>query len=98
MTYTFVSDPGHGWLRVPLGHLLKSGYQPTEYSFYDHCYAFLEEDCDAPLFMRAAGVTQDDIHWTYVNHFHRNNKHSFPAKDHNVTMAEMEALYAKDDA
>lgn len=95
-TYTFISDPGHGWLRVPLAHLIKSGYRPTEFSYFDHCYAFLEEDCDAPLFMKAAGITQDNIRHYDTHHFNRDNKHHFPGKPQDVTMAEMEALY-KDD-
>lgn len=49
--YTFFTDPGHGWLRVPLADLHEVGFKPSKYSYYDKDYAYLEEDCDAPLFM-----------------------------------------------
>jgi len=56
VTYDFYSDPGHGWLRVPIGKILELGLQ----SKISHCshikegYAYLEEDCDAPLFIAEA--------------------------------------------
>lgn len=51
-----VCDPGHGWLRVPLQ--LCEGLDISGYSYVDTAkgVAWLEEDCDAPLFLRAYGV------------------------------------------
>jgi hypothetical protein len=54
----FISDPGHGWLQVDrdtawavMGHdfvrLSSCSYQRGE-------LLFLEEDCDAPLFLNCA--------------------------------------------
>ena len=55
--YTFYEDPGHGWLAVPLTDLILLGLQcaVSEYSYYDEStdYVYLEEDCDAPRFVRA---------------------------------------------
>ena len=52
---TFIYDPGHGWLKVPLNEVLKLGIekQISAYSYVQGDYAYLEEDCDAPLFEKA---------------------------------------------
>ena len=52
-TYTFISDPGHGWLKVPLADLLELGITDriSQYSYHNGKYAFLEEDCDASIFV-----------------------------------------------
>ena len=63
--YTFISDPGHGWLEVPSAELIKTGIalDISECSYRDPKTGnvYLEEDIDAPLFMAAAGVTDKDI-------------------------------------
>lgn len=43
--YTWFTDPGHGWLRVPVADI--KGHPVSAYSFTDGVYAYLEEDCDA---------------------------------------------------
>lgn len=59
-TFDFISDPGHAWLKVPADLLRELGIadQITSYSYWRKGFAYLEEDCDAGLFlsaMRAAG-------------------------------------------
>ncbi len=49
--YIFYSDPGHAWLRVP-----KSEIEPIKHKISSHSYmnvdnVYLEEDCDATLFL-----------------------------------------------
>jgi hypothetical protein len=53
--YTFISDPGHGWLKVPLIHLkhLNLLDKITPYSYYWQGNVYLEEDCDATTFLKA---------------------------------------------
>lgn len=53
--YDFISDPGHGWLKVPMMDLMASGIsgQISEYSYQTRDFAFLEEDCDAGIFIEA---------------------------------------------
>ena len=53
---TFVSDPGHGWLSVSHKDLLTLGIADsiTPYSYMNLTRAWLEEDCDAGIFERAA--------------------------------------------
>ena len=53
--YTYHQDPGHGWLEVPLQELLALGIQQqiTSHSHMQVGKAYLEEDCDMPVFLGA---------------------------------------------
>lgn len=59
---SFYSDPGHGWLKVPLKLIKQLGMQKgsiTSYSYVRGDYAYLEEDCDAGAVlneMKKAGI------------------------------------------
>ena len=56
MTYTFYSDPGHGWLAVPISDLQMYGLTPADFSQYSYRHydtVFLEEDIDALVFIDA---------------------------------------------
>lgn len=54
-TFDFISDPGHGWVKVPVSLLqaLCISNEITRYSYRRGAYAYLEEDCDASLFHKA---------------------------------------------
>lgn len=67
-TYDFISDPGHGWLKVPYAHVLWFGIQDdvSGYSYLYKEYAYLEEDADATLFMNAAKRAQWDIKFNEI--------------------------------
>ena len=54
-TYTFHTDPGHGWLEVGMDELVFYGIvdDVSPYSYRKGATAYLEEDCDATLFIRA---------------------------------------------
>ena len=55
-TYTFHTDPGHGWLEVTIGDLASVGLAIKDispYSFRKGLRLFLEEDCDASKFFMA---------------------------------------------
>lgn len=54
MKITYLQDPGHGWLAVPLSLISEWGITPSSYSYRDESTGYLEEDCDARLFMDAA--------------------------------------------
>lgn len=62
-TYFFISDPGHGWLQVPIRELeelgIASEVSPSSRQSGDTAY--LEEDCDAELF--ASAKTRADPSW-----------------------------------
>ena len=55
-SYMYYSDPGHGWLRVPLLHLMLLGLENmiSSFSFKNDKYAYLEEDVDMLLFLKTA--------------------------------------------
>lgn len=52
----WISDPGHAWLKVPKA--LYSAYKvhASPFSYQDTDSVYLEEDCDATLFINAAGI------------------------------------------
>ena len=54
-TFDFISDPGHGWVKVPMTLLKELGIAEkiTTYSYRRDGFAYLEEDCDATLFHHA---------------------------------------------
>jgi hypothetical protein len=59
-TFDFISDPGHGWLKVPHRLLaeLAIADRISHYSYSRGSFAYLEEDCDYSTFaaaMSAAG-------------------------------------------
>ena len=53
MTYIFHIDPGHGWLEVLRSELKELGIlnQISRYSYQRDDKVFLEEDCDAAVFV-----------------------------------------------
>jgi len=58
MEYTYHTDPGHGWIEVPLSELRRLKLKPSPYSYKKGQLAYLEEDCDASAWTaakRAAG-------------------------------------------
>ena len=74
MRYHFFEDPGHGWLKVPLKELEELGIagRITRYSYRRGAYAYLEEDCDAPLFVKA----MDEHGQTVEHNTHISNEES----------------------
>jgi hypothetical protein len=70
-TFVFHCDPGHGWLEVSKEDLQYVGLSPSDFSSYSYRKGnrfFLEEDCDAGLFLNAyekeSGLSPD---FKYVN-------------------------------
>jgi hypothetical protein len=65
----FLSDPGHAWLPVSVSDLAALGLveRVSGYSYLsrDGLTAYLEEDCDAPLFLLAAAAEGWDIPAAY---------------------------------
>jgi hypothetical protein len=56
MTFQFYSDPGHGWLRVDLASAKAVGLEPSNFStcsYQQGPWLYLEEDCDASIFVKA---------------------------------------------
>jgi hypothetical protein len=55
MKLNVYTDPGHGWVKVPKSLLKELGIanKITLYSYMRGDYAYLEEDCDASIFVEA---------------------------------------------
>jgi hypothetical protein len=54
------SDPRHAWLEVPAELIKQLGIGPqiSKFSYMHHGKVYLEEDCDAPLFLEAANAAK----------------------------------------
>ena len=77
---TFISDPGHGWLKVPLAEIAALGIEEeiSLYSFIKGPYAYLEEDCDCPRYLEARaaqGIPEPEITDEYIDRFERPSLH-----------------------
>jgi hypothetical protein len=54
-TFTYLQDPGHGWLIVSRGDLARAGMSPADFSSCSYVRGdaiALEEDCDMPKFLK----------------------------------------------
>lgn len=54
-TFTFHTDPGHGWLEVTTRQLRQVDLTPDDFSAFSYQQGdvvYLEEDCDASVFLR----------------------------------------------
>lgn len=63
LTVTLHDDPGHAWLEVSRAHIAALGLTDriTRYSYVQGDTAYLEEDCDALLFLDAAEAAGWDV-------------------------------------
>lgn len=54
-SYKFYGDSGHGWISVKMDELVNLGIADkiSHYSYRKNQTAYLEEDCDMTLFVRA---------------------------------------------
>ena len=52
--FRFISDPGHGWLEVPISFVRAMGIasKVSAYRYRKGDMAYLEEDCDAYLLLQ----------------------------------------------
>ena len=74
MVFTFHSDSGHGWLEVTSTDLNKLGLKESDFSPYsykepawrpfDLARYYLEEDCDAGVFIEEFKKVNGEIHFT----------------------------------
>jgi hypothetical protein len=62
--YHFYEDPSHGWLKVPLAELDALGLTEkiSPYSYMRNGYAYLEEDDDLAIFVKAKGGVRAVYH------------------------------------
>lgn len=55
MNYKYFQDPSHGWIEVPIAELrrLDVAEQISPYSYRNGHLAYLEEDCDFDVWIKA---------------------------------------------
>ena len=53
MQYTFLTDPGHGWMCVTRSEIIRLGLSEkiSRFSYQKGELVYLEEDCDASRFL-----------------------------------------------
>ena len=77
MKYEFFSDPGHGWLKVPLKEIEQLGLADkiSICSYINAGYVYLEEDWDLPLFLQAkwGDCPIKEAFYRYIVVHHSNN-------------------------
>lgn len=81
MKLRFHSDAGHGWLRVPLSELDRLGIRHliSQYSYRNATHAFLEEDCDAAVYVAAVrGAGEPGLEYVQVDDGASSRIRSYP--------------------
>lgn len=73
-TFTFHTDPAHGWIEVPLDTLInklttKQGLAISTFSYFSNQnkLVYLEEDCDASIFLDVVGADYTDLHYKHTD-------------------------------
>ena len=59
-TMEFISDSSHGWLKVPVSAYQLADAPASRFSYADSDNVYLEEDSDAPRFLKAVGIVNRD--------------------------------------
>jgi hypothetical protein len=61
--YIFHADPGHAWLAVKRKELIKLGVlgKISDFSYQNGATVYLEEDCDAGIFINAKKALGENI-------------------------------------
>jgi hypothetical protein len=100
-TYVFHTDPGHGWLAVKRSELKDLGilHKVTPFSYQKGKTVYLEEDCDASLFIGAKREKGEEIAYrdSYQEHTPIRHYHCFhlTTEEHNeLTQEEKDAMEA----
>jgi len=77
---TFHTDPGHGWLEVPHAELKELGIDSkiSEYSYHNSGIVYLEEDCDAGVFIDAIKAKHPGIELIMKENYKENT----PIRNH----------------
>ena len=79
-TFTFYGDAGHAWLAVRTSDLEDIGLTLQEFSPYSYRNGgtvYLEEDCDAGVFVRQWKAIHGDFVHKLVDHGNRSRIRSF---------------------
>jgi hypothetical protein len=73
-SFTFHTDPGHGWLEVGPDDLAALGLSEASFSRFSYKHNgrfFLEEDCDASLFVQAYARANEGKCPQFIDNYYR---------------------------
>lgn len=82
-TFKFYSDPGHGWLAVKIADVIAIGMSVKDFSPYSYIRGktlYLEEDCDATMFVAQYRLKNDGQRPNYIEK-HTDNRHPIRSYD-----------------
>jgi hypothetical protein len=70
MILNFYTDAGHGWLEVDQEQLISLGIanKISHYSYKKGDFAYLEEDCDASLYLNQLTANGITFSFKEINH------------------------------
>lgn len=91
MKFNFYTDPGHGWLKVPMKLLkeLKIEKDISCHSYYRKGHVYLEEDCDLLKFVNAM---KEQRNWTFLEQNIKSSHTDRSSKIRNYEMYEKEIV------
>lgn len=78
--FKFYADAGHAWLAVRTADIEAVGLKVTGFSHYSYCKGdtfYLEEDCDAGIFIEQWKQVHGAFVYTLVDHGNRSRIRSF---------------------
>jgi len=75
--FNFYADSGHGWLKVKHQDVIELGIKNeiSSFSYSKNKYDYLEEDCDASLFIKAYKEDNPNVEVKFNEH--HSNRTSF---------------------
>ena len=70
----WITDPGHGWLKVPAVEVAGQGIEESisGFSHLSEGYAYLEKDCDASVYLESVSSDATDFPETHGRWHPRN--------------------------
>lgn len=84
--YKYHEDPGHGWIEVPMKELrrLKIADRISPFSYRAGGIAYLEEDCDASVWVNAKTAAGEDIKTERVHTNHDSFVRNLPSYENPI--------------
>lgn len=85
ITLAFYSDPGHAWMKIPLSTIKKLNVADkiSSYSYIRNSHAYLEEDCDAGIVIKALKENNVNIRIKEYNTNKTSKIRSYSSYNHN---------------
>lgn len=79
----WISDPSHSWLQVSKGWIRELNISTliSNYSYEDDWYVWLEEDCDAAVFIRESHKAGYRINFASIPEFFYNTEAPLRSKN-----------------